>query len=140
MQAILKTSTAHKHSTTNILPIVGEVNFSDEGKIFVEVKDEEELELLLKAIPDLSIFVENEELESQVETNDIGKASDEENDIGVSNDGDGEALDNSSLLESKTVLQLRELARGAGFTSSDYITLTKQALIDYLKAKLEKTA
>lgn len=144
MQVILKTTKEHKHSSTNVLPVVGEVTFSHDGKISVEVKTEEDLHLLLEALPDLFVFEEekegeseeaHEELEHQTVPNEIGKSQDESNDIGVAEES--VELSASSLLEGKTVNQLKDLAKESGFPFEEWQSLLKAPLVEYLKAKLE---
>lgn len=143
MQVILKTTKEHKHSSTNVLPVVGEVTFSPDGKISVEVKSEEDLQLLLEALPDLFVFEEekegeseeaHEELEHQTDINELGKSLDESNDIGSTEES--VELSASSLLEGKTVNQLKDLAKESGFPYEEWQSLLKAPLVEYLKAKL----
>lgn len=55
MKAVLKTSKSNYNSTKRVLPIIGEVEFNEEGTIEVELLNEGQLNSLLTAVPHLTV-------------------------------------------------------------------------------------
>ena len=108
----LKTSAEYKFGQTNHIPFAGKVNFDENGITEVDLADENELILLLNAVPDLSHVdgivhtITSEDLknnpglsehvkegetvilpiEPQVDENELGKAEEDKNDIGLKED------------------------------------------------------
>jgi hypothetical protein len=143
----LQTSAKYKYNVKNLIAYAGEVEFDKEGIIEVDLQ-EEEVQDLLKDIPDFSIHSIGKEVDGQfiyepiqpqAEENELGKSEDEDNDIGGGQEEDtfNGAVDNTaSIVDGLNMPDLKALAEGSGFDKTEWENLNKKDLKAYLKGKL----
>jgi hypothetical protein len=144
----LQTSAKYKFGVKNLIAYAGEVSFDEQGIIEVDLP-EEQVQDLLKDIPDFSIHSIGKEVDGvfvyepiqpQVEENELGKSEDEKNDIGKDEeDTFTGAADNTApttLLDDLNMPDLKALAEGSGFDKAEWENLNKKDLKAYLKGKL----
>jgi hypothetical protein len=144
----LQTSAKYKHGVKNLIAYAGEVEFDKEGIIEVDLK-EEEVQDLLKDIPDFSIHSIGKEVDGQfiyepiqpqTEENELGKSEDEDNDIGGDKEEDTfNGVANAaptSLIDGLNMPDLKALAESSGFDKAEWESLNKKDLKAYLKGKL----
>jgi hypothetical protein len=161
----LQTSAKYKHGVKNVIAYAGEVEFDKDGIVVVDLQ-EEEVQDLLKDIPDFSIHsisaVVTEELikeyphleaeklqigseifiplKPQTEENEIGKSEDEKNDIGGQEENEdtftGAVSHTASIVDGLNMPELRVLAETSGFDKAEWESLNKKDLKAYLKGKL----
>jgi hypothetical protein len=154
----LRSNDENRKNTSVVFPFAGVTSFNESGIAEVELKDEEELQHILKSIEDLYVpkegSEEGSEINPQVQDNELGKSEDEKNDIGGdSSDGSeftgqsqshdagaGSSGDLASQLEALKLPELKQLASDSGFPEEEWKALKKEELKAYLSSKLQPQA
>lgn len=138
----LKTELKHRWGRANVLPIVGEVEISEEGVI--EVESQEVAEQIVNLGIGFTFIEELEEIKPKTEESDLDPEEDEEeikpkteeNEplSEASEMSDAEVAQARNVLGDMTVAQLKEKVKD--FPSAEWRSLNKAELIEYLIAKL----
>lgn len=139
----LKTELKHRWGRANVLPIVGEVEISEEGVI--EVESQEVAEQVVNLGIGFNLIEELEEIKPKTEESDLTPEEEDEEEIKPKTEeneplnkapkmSDAEVAQVRNVLGDMTVAQLKEKVKD--FPSAEWRSLNKAELIEYLITKL----
>lgn len=111
----------------------GETFFNEEGVAEVELVNEEQLQDMYDAYPDL--VNPNAAIQQQTEGNTLGKSGDEANDIGGSGKEVND-LDYEKTLDALSGVELKKLVEDSSYPKEEWEKLNKKELKAYLLGKL----